>query len=247
MDRRWRYSVSDGRNSKTYYAHFIGECTYQKMTVDASKRFEDASSQRLEPYYMKDLQKFDAAYLSGFYSDRFDVGERESDRAALDRSWDLYDESMKLEVSDLKASLVSSKPRMKVLKKDYALLPVWFLTFNHDKKKHTILVNGQTKKMVGAVPISKFKAILTFVILAALFCFPLRYLGGTLVEYVGYENAHNYHMRDDPIKGVLVFWVFATIFLWYKALKKYYAFRKSVDLSQSSVHDTLTKERQDKV
>lgn len=246
-DQRWRYSVSDGRNSKTYYAHFIGECTYQKMTVDASKRFEDASSQRLEPYYMKDLQKFDAAYLSGFYSDRFDVGERESDRVALDRSWDLYDESMKLEVADLKASLESSKPRMKVLKKDYAFLPVWFLTFNHDKKKYTILVNGQTKKMVGAVPISKFKAILTFVILSVLFCFPLRFLGGVLVEYMGYTGKYSSHSADDPIGSLLAFWVIATIFLWYWALKKYFAFRKSVDLSQSSVHDTLTKERQDKV
>ena len=246
-DQKWKYSVSDGRNSKTNYAHVIGECTYQKMTVDASKRFQDESSQRLEPYYMKDLKKFDAAYLSGFYSDRFDVGERESDRVALDRSWDLYDESMKLEVADLKASLVSTKPKMKVLKKDYALLPVWFLTFNHDKKTYTILVNGQTKKMVGAVPISKIKAILTFVILAALFCFPLRFLGGCMVEYIGYENKHNIRNDHDLAGYVVAAMIFATIFLWYWALKKFFAFRKSVDLSQSSVHDTLAKERQEKV
>ncbi|MBR5657909.1 MAG: hypothetical protein IKX10_00755 [Lachnospiraceae bacterium] len=246
-DQKWQYSVSEGRNSKTYYAHMIGECNYKKMTVDASKRFEDASSQRLEPYYMKDLQKFDAAYLSGFYSDRFDVGERESDRVALDRSWELYDESMKLEVQDLKAGLVSTKPRMKVLKKDYALLPVWFLTFNHDKQKYTFLVNGQTKKMVGAVPVSKIKAILTFVILSVLFCFPLRALGGVLMDYQGYKDKHNIRSNDDPIGSILVFWVVATIFIWYWALKKYFAYRKSVELSQSSVHDTLAKERQDRV
>lgn len=246
-DQKWKYNVSDGRKNQTNYIHLIGECTYKRMTVDASERFVDESSQRLEPFYMKDLRPFDASYLSGFYSDRFDVGERESDRVALDRSWTLYDESVKMEIADHKASLVSTKPRMKVLKKDYALLPVWFLTFNHDKKTYTVLVNGQTKKMVGAVPISKIKAILTFVILAALFCYPLRFLGGCMVEYIGYEN--KYHMKNDhDLAGyVVALMVFSTIYFWSWALKKIFALRKSIDLSQSSVHDMLAKERQEKV
>ena len=53
------------------------------MTLDASERLNDNSSQRLEPYFMNDLKTFDPAYLSGFYSDRYDVGTDETDSIAF--------------------------------------------------------------------------------------------------------------------------------------------------------------------
>lgn len=59
-------------------------------------------------------------------------------------------------------------PVYRVTKTDYALLPAWFLTFKYDDKPYTILVNGQTGKMVGAVPAAKAKVYSMFLIAASI-------------------------------------------------------------------------------
>ena len=233
------------------------DAVYDGIAFDASSSFDDTVAAAIAPFRADRFKPFTPSILCGFYADAPDV---DSSAYKEKLSEILYDDSIDrlsgvpeftkngLKKPDFtKSSLSAIGINVREKPAACAYLPVWFLTFNHDKKKYTILVNGQTKKMVGAVPISKFKAILTFVILSVLFCFPLRFLGGVLVEYMGYTGKYSSHSADDPIGSLLAFWVIATIFLWYWALKKYFAFRKSVDLSQSSVHDTLTKERQDKV
>ena len=39
----------------------------------------------------------------------------------------------------------------------YMMMPVWFFTFKYDNKPYTILVNGQTGKVVGTMPWHKKK------------------------------------------------------------------------------------------
>jgi hypothetical protein len=34
----------------------------------------------------------------------------------------------------------------------YMMMPVWFFTFRHEEKPYTILVNGQTGRVVGTMP-----------------------------------------------------------------------------------------------
>ena len=63
----------------------------------------------------------------------------------------------------------SSDPKFEVRHTDYALFPAWFMTFRYMDKPYTMLVNGQTGKLVGAVPFDKKKVIATFISLFALF------------------------------------------------------------------------------
>jgi len=55
-------------------------------------------------------------------------------------------------------------PKWKILKQRYALLPVWFMTIRYKKKPFTILVNGQTGKIVGSLPYSKIKLFGSFLL-----------------------------------------------------------------------------------
>ena len=56
-----------------------------------------------------------------------------------------------------------------VKRREYVLLPAWFFVFGHEGKFYNILMNGQTGKMVGALPYDKKKAYFTFGVLTALF------------------------------------------------------------------------------
>ena len=158
-DQYWKYKIHRGKNTYTRYAHRVGDCVFKRMTLDASKNLNDDSSQRLEPYNMHDLQGFDPAYLSGFYSDRFDMGTADIDGLAVHRAKELFDDSMKATVKHDNAELESSAPVHRITKREYALLPAWFLTFRYEDMPYTILVNGQTGKTTGDLPVSQLKSL----------------------------------------------------------------------------------------
>ena len=240
-DQYWKYKVKRGKSTVTRYAHRLGDCFFHRMTLDASKNFNDDSSQRLEPFNMNDLREFDAAYLTGFYSDRFDVGTDDLTSLAYDRAKELFDENVRKTLHHQNAKLEYSIPLHRIKKKEYALLPVWFLTFRYENMPYTILVNGQTGKMVGAVPFVKKKAGILFGGLAAIFCILFGIIGAHLTPAV------IQYSDDGRIIGFYVSAIGLAIYsTWSIAIKKYKAMITSIGLTRSSTTSKFVRERQDK-
>ena len=211
------------------------------MTLDASKSLLDESSQRLEPYDLDDLQPFDPAYLSGFYSDRFDMGTDDLDGLACRRAEELFNTEMKANLQHKAARLESSVTVKHIMKREYALLPVWFLTFRYENRPYTILLNGQTGKMVGALPVVKKKVYWEFAVMAVIFCAVLATLGVWLTPlFMG-----RMYTRDDgglismflTVVGTSIYWP------WYVAVKKYKEMKISLGLTRSGSNTRLARER----
>ena len=237
-DQYWEYTVRRGKSSYTRYAHRIGDCFFKKMTLDASRNLNDDSSQRLEPYNMHDLQSFDPAYLSGFYSDRFDVGTDDIDGLAVHRARDLFDDSMKETIKHDDAKIKSKSPVFRITKREYALLPAWFLTFRYEDAPYTILVNGQTGKMVGAVPFVKKKAFSLFGLLALVGCLAFAIIGAWLTPVVMTE------FDDGRAIGMYYFLIGAAVFrTWSVAIKEYKAMLLSIGLTRSGITNKYVSER----
>ena len=246
----WTYEVSRNRYiPETKHCRRSGDCTVLDLTLDASTRIPDDSSQRLEPYDMSGLKKFDAAYLSGFYSNRHDVGSKQLEETAILRAGKLFDEYVERDVKSFMSSrrgakLYSTDPLGRAMNPRYALLPVWFLTFRTGDESHTILVNGQTGKMVGAVPYVKWKAYSLFFLLLALFCAPLVLLSlivipALLVPSDAMENAKlGYQIGAGSAVLVAV--------VWRAVWKRYDAMTKSRELTESKTTNRFVRERQDR-
>ncbi|MCR5249479.1 MAG: hypothetical protein K6E50_02600 [Lachnospiraceae bacterium] len=237
-DQCWKYTVKRGKSSVTRYAERRADCQFKRMTLDASKNLNDDSSQRLEPYNMNELQAFDPAYLSGFYSDRFDMGTADLDGLAFRRAKELFDDNVKSTVRHSDPKLVNCSPEHHIMKREYALLPVWFLTFRYEGMPYTIMVNGQTGKMVGAVPFVKKKAYFTFAALAALFCVIFVLAGAFLTPLV------MKHADDGRVIGAY----FGAIGLgiwgtWTGAIKRYKAMMVSIGLTSSKTTSRFVRER----
>ena len=165
-NQRVTYSEGVGDKKKTRFVDFEAECEFKKISCDASKRLNDESTQRLEPFNLDELREFEPAYLSGFYADRYDLSARQLTNAVVRRCKDLFDAEMKRQVRNENAAVLKSKPKHTIRNSEYALLPVWFLTFRYKNEPYTMLVNGQTGKAVGAVPCNKAKAGILFAIIA---------------------------------------------------------------------------------
>lgn len=150
--------VGSGKNSHTYNYLREADHTFRQITVDASKSFDDASSIRLEPYDMSALKPFDITYLSGFYADCSDERMDVMNFTASERARALFNQEIVESVPAHNVTIKSSAPTHDIVDKCYAMLPVWFLVFKYKETPYTIMVNGQTGKMIGAVPVAEKKA-----------------------------------------------------------------------------------------
>ena len=159
---RDRQYIRGKRDKKDYYFYRDAECEFRRLTLDASFPLNNESSQRLEPYHMENLKEFTQEYLSGFYADQYDILPIQLNRLAGSRAGLLFNEEIKKTIHAKSLLLLHQEPEYEITGTESALLPVWFLTLRYEGLPYTILVNGQTGKVIGAVPFQKEKAVILF-------------------------------------------------------------------------------------
>ena len=166
-----RYSVPDSNSSSSTVKHCYRDAgaVFTEIPVDASTQISNEFSERLEPYYQNSMAKFKVEYLSGFYADLKDDDFPNLARIIKNRTADMLNEQIISTVPGQTKTLLNSKFSYTFEKEAYALFPVWFMQFHKDEKTYTIMVNGQTGKVVGAIPADKKKFFLFFSLLAMLF------------------------------------------------------------------------------
>ena len=164
--QRIRSQVGSGKHKRTITSIREAECDFKRLSCDASIQLNDESSQRLEPYDMRCIKPFEPGYLSGFYADRYDMTAQQLNGVAIGRAKALFDLEVLKSVRGSNKRIIENRPRYRVDNAEYALLPAWFLTFRYKNEPYTMLVNGQTGKVVGAVPFDKAKLVSMFVTLA---------------------------------------------------------------------------------
>ncbi len=72
------------------------KCEFRQLPCDASSRIDDEISQRIEPFNMNGLKRFDPSYLSGFYADSFDLTAKQLTNVVKRRCEELFDDRARL-------------------------------------------------------------------------------------------------------------------------------------------------------
>ena len=228
--------VGSGKNSRTEYFMRRAKMKFHNMTLDASKQLNDGVSQRLEPYDTRGLADFHSAYLSGFYADCFDYKAEDMEGLARFRCRDLFDAEVKKSISAEKIKLESNNPHIDVTDRKYAMLPAWFMTFRYQNVPYTILVNGQTRKVVGAVPYDQEMAktrLFAFTTLLTLVLLPVMYF---LLMLAG---------EDDEIIKIVFALVGAAFICWQSGMKKMKNLKSSIERTRESAMNSFVKDRQE--
>ena len=162
--------VKSGKNTVTRYFGRVGSMNLKALPIDASRALSDESSSRLEPFATSHLKPFDEDYLAGFYSNVSDVTYSDVRYAALQRAKEYFEQEAIDSVKASSKKVTDSCPHIKVdSDMVYAMLPAWFITFPYKGKHNTILVNGDTGKVVCGLPWKKglFIALLIIIGIAA--------------------------------------------------------------------------------
>ena len=148
--------VKQGKSSVTKYFGRSGKLKFDNLPIDASKALRDEISAKLEPFNFYRLKPFDEDYLAGFYSNVSDVTYSDIRSAALTRAEEYFNEEAIKDVSASSKKVISSCPSIRVdPDMVYAMLPAWFITFRYKGKHNTILVNGDSGKVICGLPWKK--------------------------------------------------------------------------------------------
>ena len=148
--------VQEGKHTRTYYFGRAGDINIKNLPIDASKMVSDESTARLEPFSMTRLKHFDEDYLAGFYSNVTDITYSDLRSSALKRAEEYFEDEAIHDCHVDNPKIIRAYPSIK-LNNDliYAMLPAWFISFKYKGKHHTILINGDTGKVVCGIPWNK--------------------------------------------------------------------------------------------
>ena len=145
-------NLSTGASKYRFYGR-TGSMALSAFPIDACRILSDDSSIRLEPFDLSKMKPFDEDYLLGFYSNASDITYDEMKLAAMKRCKEIFDETISRDCAGRYPKVVAEVHETAILPDyKYAMFPVWFVTYPCQGKPNTILVNGQTGKVVCGIP-----------------------------------------------------------------------------------------------
>ena len=239
-------SVSDENDkSRTVYYARSGLMELHDLPVDASSVLSNESSERLEPFKMSDMVPFDESYLLGFYSDICDADYKEASEIVRKRSQDMFDDYVKKGVdSEVTPRILSSYHETEIIEDGvwYAMFPAWFISYRYKGNHNTVLVNGQTGKVVCGVPwngkiVIALYAVLSVVLTVLAFFFAHRVLNEALAEYA----------KDNDFRiwlGCVLIFAFTGVIPFMIGFRRLKGLFKSLTLTQKPSLFTFMNRRQ---
>jgi DNA-directed RNA polymerase subunit RPC12/RpoP len=175
-DARFHYTKTDEFN-------VIREAKikFKGVPNDGEQKIEDRLMQAIEPFDYSKLKPFSMSYLTGFYADKYDVTKAQAFPNIKSRVEQGAIDIVKDDATNYTSLMVSNK-KIDILKTDweYTLMPVWFLNYKYQDKFYTFVVNGQSGKVAGILPLSKAKLFGFGVGLTVVLTVILSILGGLL-------------------------------------------------------------------
>ena len=232
--------VKSGKYHTDRYYLRSGFCEFDRILSDASAKLSDESSQRLEPYIMNHIRDFDEDYLVGYYSDMADVNIAETKNVALGRAKELFEEAMLESIHGSSREFIKQCPTYYFNSDSKTvLLPAWFLTFRYANQPHTIMVNGQTGKVVGAVPWNKAKLASMIVSLSILIS-----IIATIVAYLLIALMGDMDDSEGPFE-MLAFMFLGGISCFVAGINKYKKVKKSIERTTAATMFKYANNRQE--
>lgn len=154
----YRYTKTDIYN---VYREIILD--FKDVPHNATSKIDDKVIESIQPYNSIDFKEFSIAYLPGFFSEKYDKGKNEI--------LPIIEGKIKSGTNDVLRStingyttvdIVGSSSKFNKTSCEYALMPIWMLTYSVNNTNYIFAMNGQTGKVFGVLPVSKGKIAILF-------------------------------------------------------------------------------------
>ena len=191
VEGRAQYSATnsrvwdDGDNTITETDHFCctrgGTMSFYRVPVDGSEDMDNTFMQSIEPYDYSKMVPFTTTYLAGYVADKYDV---DAQAAIPDADNRIRQTTAEVLYNSVNGFDTVSQEDCAVAKESssvaYAMAPVWIVSNKYKGEVYTFMMNGQTGKFVGSLPVDYGKGK-RYSALAALISLPVTYYIGKFI------------------------------------------------------------------
>lgn len=138
---------------------------YLKVPVDASEKLDDNMMDLLEPFGYDKMVDFQEHYMQGYLAERYNYEADGIADRAIRRVSGYAETDVRNSISGYATvNVLSKNVNADVSDNKYAMLPIWMLNYRYKDKDYMTVINGETGKLVGTLPISTKKTVMSFLL-----------------------------------------------------------------------------------
>lgn len=153
--REGEYQVTDISH---FHVQREGSAVFQRIPTDASRQMPDDYMDSIEPFDYSDIRDFSTVYMPGYLANKYDVSVEECAPRADLRCENSMEGLLRRDVRGYESVVETGRDiRLQRGEVKYALLPVWVLNTRWKDKNYLFMINGQTGRLAGDLPVSKVK------------------------------------------------------------------------------------------
>ena len=156
--RKTRWESSEGSRRDVFDDH----------VVQASHGISAELATKLGDFNTRELVPYQAEYLAGWRAEEYQLDLEGAWEIALGRILALQERRCSADVPGDTQRALRVKNRVRQIRWKHVLLPLWSLTYSFGGRHWSVLVNGQSGKIVGRAPYSKLKIFLAVLLVLAL-------------------------------------------------------------------------------
>ena len=154
--RIWSDSEYNYTETSSYRAERAGSIRFENIPADGSKKMADEMMESLETFDFDLAVPFDPVYLSGYFSDRYDISSEECEGRIKERIRKSALDTFEDTVTGY-GSVIQKSGNVRLINTTikYAMYPVWILNTTWQGKTYMFAMNGESGKFVGDLPVDK--------------------------------------------------------------------------------------------
>ena len=139
------------------------------VVVSASRGLTDRELGALQPFDFKQMRRFDPALVSGWIAEDYARPADECERASRREAIEQVGDALRRFLPGDGYSDLTWRTSVAWESLDPVLVPVWVLAlrYREDREPLRVVINGQSGKVAGKVPLAAWKIAVAVVVLAA--------------------------------------------------------------------------------
>ena len=147
---------------RVFRVHREGKLSFRQMARKALTKADGKLSDGIHPYDVSDMKPYASGYLSGFLAEKRDISEAAAKEEMLTEAQG-YAEGMMKQNHSFNSLSGTARFRATDVKSKYVLLPAWVLTYKggKDQEPYYYMMNGQTGRVCGKLPIDRKRVLAT--------------------------------------------------------------------------------------
>jgi hypothetical protein len=143
------------RHTNWSYTSGTVDCSFRDLLVPASKSLPEKTLDKLTPWKLNMLAKFDERYLSGFRSETYQLDPENGLLKAIEQTVEEINSTIRNDIGgdEQRINNTDTDYQNKAIK--YIMLPVWVSAYNYNNKVYQFTVNASTGEVIGQRPLKR--------------------------------------------------------------------------------------------